>query len=205
MILLGYGLGCLVPGYYLVRWRTGRDIRTVGSGKVGATNVRRVLGRRWMLATIAGDLGKGALAVALARWLDLDPVAMAAVACAVAAGHIWPAQLRLRGGRGAATAFGAALVLVPIAAVGALLVAALVAKLLGRVTPAGIAGILAAPFLALAVDGRAAGLTVGALAAIVLAAHHDHLVAMVRGGSQSADLPASANGMAVPATRDGGS
>jgi len=205
MILVGYGLGCLVPGYYLVRWRTGRDIRTVGSGKVGATNVRRVLGRGWMLATVVGDIGKGALALALARLLDLDTAGMAAVACAVTAGHIWPVQLGFRGGRGAATAFGAALLLAPAAAVGALVVAALGARFLGRVTPAGIAGVASAPLLALALGGPTDALAVVALAGIVLLAHWDHLVAIARVPGRPHEPHPAAERAAVPAARDGGS
>ncbi len=204
-ILVGYGLGCAVTGYYLVRWRTGQDIRALGSGKVGATNVGRRLGRGWALATVAGDVGKGALAVTIAHELDLGLSWTAAVACAVVAGHIWPAQLGFRGGRGAATAFGAALALAPVAAAGALLVAAVIAKITGRATPAGLVGIAAAPLLALAVDGRAAGLAVGGLAAIVLAAHRDHLVSLGRTGARPPDHHAPHEGIAVPVVPDRGS
>jgi len=202
--LVGYALGCAVPGYYLVRWRTGRDIRTVGSGKVGATNVRRVLGRGWMLATVAGDIGKGALAVAIARLLDLDTVSTAVVACAVTAGHVWPAQIGFRGGRGAATAFGAVLLLAPAAALGAFVIAALGAKLTGRVTAAGIAGIAAAPPLASVFGGPSDALAVGALAGIVLLAHRDHLVTIARGlGRPHEPHPAAERATVAPA-RDGG-
>lgn len=204
-IVVGYGLGCAVPGYYLVRWRSGRDIRTIGSGKVGATNVGRILGRRWALATVAVDIGKGALAVGMARLLDVDAGTVAAVACAVTAGHIWPAQLDFRGGRGAATAFGAALALAPLAAVGALLVAAVAAKPIGRVAAAGIVGVASAPLLALVIGSPSDAIAVGALAGIVLLAHRDHLVAIVRAHGRPSNPPPAAERAAVTVVQDGGS
>src|SRR5882672_37035 len=64
-----YVLGCLATGYYLVRFRTGKDIRTMDSGNIGARNVGRVLGKSGFFITFFGDLAKGVLAVLLARIL----------------------------------------------------------------------------------------------------------------------------------------
>jgi len=98
-----YVLGCFSTGYYLVRKRTGQDIRELGSGSTGARNAGRVLGRGGFLLTMAGDLAKGGLAVWLALALTgNDRVALLAW-LAVVAGHIWPAQLGLRGGKGVST------------------------------------------------------------------------------------------------------
>ena len=65
-----YVLGCFSTGYYLVRQRTGQDIRELGSGSTGARNAGRVLGRNGFLLTMAGDLAKGGLAVWLALGVD---------------------------------------------------------------------------------------------------------------------------------------
>jgi acyl phosphate:glycerol-3-phosphate acyltransferase len=108
--LAAYALGCFTTGYYLVRWRTGRDIREVGSGSVGARNVGRLLGWRGFLATVLGDFGKGALAVWAARQFTTDDRLVALAMPAVVAGHLWPAQLRFRGGKGMAAALGALLI-----------------------------------------------------------------------------------------------
>ncbi len=110
-IALGaYLLGCFVSGYYLVRLRTGQDIRELGSGNAGARNVGRVLGRMGFLLTLAGDLGKGALAVWGARHITPDDrLAMLAI-LAVVAGHVWPVQLRFQGGKGVAASLGALVV-----------------------------------------------------------------------------------------------
>src|SRR5258706_2325697 len=105
-----YLLGCFTTGYYLVRWRTGQDIRELGSGNAGARNVGRLLGWIGLLVTLLGDSAKGALAV-WATWRFTNDDHLAALAMlAVVAGHVWPAQLRFRGGKGVATFLGALLV-----------------------------------------------------------------------------------------------
>src|SRR5574339_339768 len=113
VILVAYALGCFTAGYYLVRWWTGEDVRYSGSGSSGATNVGRVLGRPGFLFTLLLDLTKGCLAVWLAEYLRLRPTTAVLSMLAVVAGHIWPLQLRFRGGKGVATGLGALLVLEP--------------------------------------------------------------------------------------------
>jgi acyl phosphate:glycerol-3-phosphate acyltransferase len=110
IILASYLLGCLTAGYYLVRWRSGKDIRKQGSGSAGATNAGRALGPAGFAGTFLLDLAKGALAAWLAAHLGLGPGARLLCSLAVVAGHIWPAQLRFRGGKGAAPLVGALLV-----------------------------------------------------------------------------------------------
>jgi len=109
-VLASYLLGCITMGYYLVRWRTGQDIRGEGSGNVGARNVGRLLGAPGFATTLLFDLSKGALAVAGARFLGLAPEMMTASLLAVILGHNWPMQLRFRGGKGVAVSLGALLV-----------------------------------------------------------------------------------------------
>jgi glycerol-3-phosphate acyltransferase PlsY len=109
VVLLGYALGCLTSGYYLVRWRTGEDVRFLGSGSVGARNVGRVLGRPGFFLTVFCDFSKGLLSVWLAEYFQLKPTGVMLTMLAAAAGHIWPVQLWFRGGRGVATSLGALL------------------------------------------------------------------------------------------------
>jgi acyl phosphate:glycerol-3-phosphate acyltransferase len=108
--LAAYALGCLTSGYYLVRAMTGRDVRHVDSGSVGARNVGRVLGRSGFLITLMGDLGKGALAVWICRHFTGSQSIAGLAMLAVVAGHIWPVQLGFHGGKGATTSLGALLV-----------------------------------------------------------------------------------------------
>ena len=105
-----YVLGCFTTGYYWVRARLGRDIRDLGSGSIGARNVGRVLGWTGFAVTTLGDMGKGVLAVWAAFHLTDNDRLAALATLGVVAGHIWPAQLRFRGGKGVATSLGALLV-----------------------------------------------------------------------------------------------
>jgi glycerol-3-phosphate acyltransferase PlsY len=108
--LAAYLLGCFATGYYLVRARIGKDIREIQSGGVGACNVGRVLGKSGFIVTLFCDSGKGALAVWLVlKWTNDGPLALLAM-LAVVVGHIWPIQLRFRGGKGVAVSLGASLV-----------------------------------------------------------------------------------------------
>ena len=107
----GYLLGCFLTGYYLVRWHTGQDIRAVGSGSAGSTNVGRVLGAPGFIATLFGDSAKSGIGLWSAIHYGIAPWGVALVMIAVIAGHIWPAQLGFRGGKGLAPLLGIGIVL----------------------------------------------------------------------------------------------
>ena len=105
-----YALGCFTTGYYLVRARTNRDLRDIESGSVGARNAGRVLGKSGYLLTVFGDMAKGALAVWFAaEFTNHNQLIVALAVLAVVVGHVWPAQLHFRGGKGVATSFAALL------------------------------------------------------------------------------------------------
>jgi glycerol-3-phosphate acyltransferase PlsY len=112
-ILLSYCLGCFAAGYYWTRWRTGQDIRHLGSGTVGARNVGRTLGLGGFTVTLIFDFCKGMAAVWGGQWLGLRPEPLAACVVAVVVGHNWPLQLRFQGGKGIAVSVGALLVYEP--------------------------------------------------------------------------------------------
>lgn len=107
--MAAYAIGCFTSGYYFVRWRIGQDVRFAGSGSAGATNAGRFLGRRGFILTFLLDCLKGALVVGLARGLRLGSSAILLMMIAVVAGHLYPLQLRFRGGKGIATSVGALL------------------------------------------------------------------------------------------------
>jgi len=108
--LEAYVLGCFATGYYLVRARTGKDLRAMESGAIGARNAGRVLGKAGFAITLLGDFAKGALAVWIAReWTGDNRLVLIAL-LAVVFGHLWPVQLRCHGGKGVATSLGALLV-----------------------------------------------------------------------------------------------
>src|SRR5580692_10750016 len=99
VILASYALGCIVTGYYLVRMRTGLDVRAHGSGSVGATNVGRIVGPVGFGVTFLGDVCKGMTAVALPLWRSLPEWTLLACTLGVVLGHLFPLQLGFRGGK----------------------------------------------------------------------------------------------------------
>lgn len=108
-LLIGYLLGSIPFGLILLRLAGGGDVRAIGSGNIGATNVLRSGRKGIAAATLLLDAGKGAAAVLIARALFGQHEVLAALAAFV--GHILPVWLRFRGGKGIATMLGATLAL----------------------------------------------------------------------------------------------
>lgn len=122
-LVLAYLLGAIPFGYLMVKWRTGQDVRTMGSGNIGATNVLRTTGRLPGIITLLLDIAKGYVAVWLAgRLAGGSPAIMSGAALAAMAGHSFPVFLRFRGGKAVATFLGSFLYLAPSAVLAALLV-----------------------------------------------------------------------------------
>jgi len=126
-LVIAYLLGAVPFGYLLVKLKTGRDVRTVGSGNIGATNVLRATGRGSAVMVLLLDIAKGWLAVWLAGTLTAsEPLWTAAAALAVMGGHAFPVFLKFRGGKAVASCVGAFLCLAPLALAVALVVFVLV-------------------------------------------------------------------------------
>lgn len=111
--LLGYLLGSLSSAVLVSRMLGLADPRTTGSGNPGATNVLRYGGKRAAILTLAGDVAKGVVAVAIARLATDDSLVLALTAVAAFVGHLYPVFFGFRGGKGVATALGVWLALVP--------------------------------------------------------------------------------------------
>ena len=120
--IVGYLLGSVPFGLVVGKVYRGIDIREYGSGKTGFTNTLRSVGLGPALLVVFMDIGKGAVPVLLGRLVFDEPWAASIGGVAAVVGHTWPVFAGFRGGRGVATAFGAFLAIVPIAAL-ALLVA----------------------------------------------------------------------------------
>jgi len=122
-ILIAYLLGAIPFGYLLTRITTGKDVRSEGSGNIGATNVLRAAGRGAAVATMLLDVAKGYAAVWIAAYLTDGSAAWAAdAALAVMVGHAFPIFLGFKGGKAVATFTGAFLYLTPIAALAGIMV-----------------------------------------------------------------------------------
>jgi acyl phosphate:glycerol-3-phosphate acyltransferase len=118
VIAASYALGCVVGAYYIVRLRTGADVRLSGSGNAGARNVMRSGDRTSAVATFLWDFAKGSLAVWLTHVLVPQKWAPGLAFLFVIVGHVWPAQLGFWGGRGVATMIGGLLVMLPLLVAG---------------------------------------------------------------------------------------
>jgi acyl phosphate:glycerol-3-phosphate acyltransferase len=115
MLIVAYFIGGIPFGFLLVRWKTGEDVRTKGSGNIGATNVLRSEGKALGIATLLLDIGKGWTAVWLmARFGSTEPLWTALAALAVIGGHAFPAVLKFQGGKAVASFVGAFLYLAPL-------------------------------------------------------------------------------------------
>jgi len=123
-VIVAYLVGS-IPFGLLIAKAHGKDLRSIGSGNIGATNVARALGRKWAYLCFLLDMLKGLLPMLLAKleirsglWTDEIPTAVGlwlwlAVGCAAILGHIFPIYLKFKGGKGVATSLGVALGLWP--------------------------------------------------------------------------------------------
>ncbi len=114
-VVIAYFTGGIPFGYVLVRLTTGKDVRSAGSGNIGATNVLRTTGRAAGVATLLLDAAKGYFAVWLAaQWTGGDPLWTSLAALSVMAGHAFPVFLKFQGGKAVASFIGAFAYLTPL-------------------------------------------------------------------------------------------
>jgi glycerol-3-phosphate acyltransferase PlsY len=191
-VLLGcYLLGSVPFSYLVVKLRTGRDVRTVGSGNVGTTNVLRAAGRAAALVALVLDLGKGVAAVWLARRTAAPDWVAGGAAFAAVLGHVHPVFLGFRGGKGAATGFGALTALAPPVGAACLAVVAAVVAWARTVSLASVTAAALAPVLMAAAQwqgwvrdgGPWLPLWAAAIAALIIVRHRENL-ARLRAGTE---------------------
>lgn len=182
LLAAGYLLGSIPFGVVVARVASDVDLRRVGSGNIGATNVLRAVGKGAAALTLLGDIGKGALAVGLARWTGASAALVAAVGLAAVLGHLFPVWAGFRGGKGVATTLGVILGAMPIIG-GLLLVIWLVVAAITRYSSlAALVATATMPLLAWLVDGRPAmiGLS-GALLVLVVGRHRENIGRLLAG------------------------
>ena len=153
VVIVAYLIGSVPFGYLIVRLTGGGDVRAIGSGGTGATNVSRRAGKAAGVLTLVLDALKGAIAVLVARVMLGGAAAnantkwfVAAAAVAAIAGHIYPVWLRFRGGKGVATAVGVFFMIAPFALLCAGLLFAIVVAITRYVSLASLAAAVTIPF-----------------------------------------------------------
>ena len=179
--LIAYLIGSIPFGLILTRATGAGDLRAIGSGNIGATNVLRTGRRGLAAATLLLDMLKGAAAVWIARHWFADAVTLAAAGAVL--GHCFPIWLRFRGGKGVATLLGVGLGLAwPIGLICAGVWLAMLA--LTRVSSlSGMSSAMAAPVAAL-LTGHAAFAPVLALLAVLVVFLHRANIARLRAGTE---------------------
>lgn len=192
LLLAAYLLGSVPFGYLIGRERVGVDVRQVGSGNVGATNVLRIAGKRPAVAVLLLDLAKGCLPVLLGRVLEAPAVVLATVAVAAVVGHVFPLFLGFRGGKGVATASGAFLPLALPAALGAIAVFGLILAWKRYVSLASVVATVSFPVWVSVLGSRGwlsrpwwPVLVAGAAVATLIVIRHRDNLNRIRSGNES--------------------
>jgi len=181
VLVAAYLLGS-IPFSYIVARRRGVDVRRVGSGNVGATNVMRSVGRGPGLIAFVLDFLKGAAATSLALGvLPRGPLPALAAATAVL-GHMYPVWLRFRGGKGVATGAGAFLPIAPLPTAAALAAFGLALAATRYVSVGSLVGCATLAGLAFVLDGPSAvAFAATATALLVLWKHRANLARLAQG------------------------
>src|SRR4051812_23589625 len=185
--LAGFALGSFPTGVLIARTQH-VDLRKVGSGNIGATNVGRALGRRWAVVVLLADALKGFVPVALAQRAAVPPMGVAAVGIAAVVGHMFSVFLKGRGGKGVATSFGAALALAPLAALAAGGLYALLFAAFRISSVGSLVAVTAFPLMLWLRGDRAPAHFAFALvvAAMVLVRHRENIRRLLRGEEHKA-------------------
>lgn len=206
--LLAFLVGGIPFAYLLARWRAGVDIRTVGSGNVGATNVGRLLGLPYFLLAFVLDLLKGALPALAALWLKGRPELLGfpdlpalhflpeVVGFATILGHLFPVYLNLRGGKGVATTIGVLAVLAPVPLVFGLAVWVLLLLASRMVSVASIGFAVAFPLSFVMTteelasrDSLALGIFISAVSMLIVLRHWSNIGRIIQGTESQVRFP----------------
>jgi glycerol-3-phosphate acyltransferase PlsY len=177
-LLAAYLAGSIPFGLVIARAASGKDVREVGSGNIGATNVARAAGRPAAVATLVLDAAKGLLPVLLA---PRDPTWLpAACALAAVAGHCFPVWLRFRGGKGVATGLGVSLALAPWAALAGAAVWLILKMILNISSVGSLAGTSVALAVAFFTADRRDFLGLAAVSALIVVRHGGNIRRLLR-------------------------
>jgi acyl phosphate:glycerol-3-phosphate acyltransferase len=181
---IGYLVGSIPFGLILGRLVGGADVRRLGSGNIGATNVARSLGTGTGVLTLALDSGKGALCVLVGRAVTGLEAGAVAGGMAALIGHVFPLYLRFRGGKGVATGFGAFLALDPAATLGSLALFTVMLAWTRRVSMGSVVASASLPALLLIRGDAGVMVAAGILSALLILIRHRENLRRIRAGTE---------------------
>ena len=181
-LALAYLCGSIPFGLIIARAASGKDVRTVGSGNIGATNVARAAGKPAAVLTLLLDALKGLTPVLLAARFaeERPPLLLAACAVAAVAGHCFPIWLRFRGGKGVATGLGVSLALAPWGALAGACTWIVLYKLLRISSVGSLAGVAVSLAVAVFTADRFAVYGLAAVAILILLRHTGNIRRLLR-------------------------
>ena len=177
----GYLLGAVPFGIVIAHLFGLGDLRKIGSGNIGATNVLRTGNKLAALLTLLLDSGKGAIAVGLAVWITNDPYAGLAAGLWAVMGHNFPVWLKFKGGKGVSTTLGVLLATAWPVGLGAIATWLVVAFVFRYSSLSALLALAAAPVFAWFLASPQHALLAGLLAALAWARHHENIRRLLNG------------------------
>ena len=185
--LIAYLIGSIPTGYIIVKLKTNQDIRTIGSGSTGATNVKRVLGKKWFFIVMLLDAFKGALPVILAKLLTFDTYGIYAVISAifVIIGHSKPIFLQFKGGKSVASGVGTILALNPLAGLSIAVIWGIITYVSKYVSLGSIIALILSPFLMYIFKNPIGYIVYCAIAAIYIVWLHREIIKRLIKGEEN--------------------
>ena len=186
VVAIAYVLGAIPFGYLLVRLKTGADVRSQGSGNIGATNVMRTTGRAAGIVTLLLDIAKGWFAVWIAgRLTDHDVLWMSVAALAVMAGHAYPVFLGFKGGKAVASFVGAFLYLTPAALAAETIIFVVIVAWTRHISMGSIVGAATFPLAVWLVTRMAVPAIAAAIAGAFVIYRHSGNIRRLREGTEN--------------------
>jgi acyl phosphate:glycerol-3-phosphate acyltransferase len=183
-----------IPTGVLIARRLGVEVRKVGSGNIGATNVARSAGKKAGLLTLCGDAAKGVIPVLLVRFLDLGEITLAATAVAALLGHLFSPFLGFSGGKGVATGLGVFLGLAPYAILFAFFFFLVTFALFRIVSLSSLVATAATPLLLLLLGYPRAYVGAGlVIALLIILRHQDNIIRLWKGQEPKFSLSKSSS------------
>jgi glycerol-3-phosphate acyltransferase PlsY len=180
-LLFAYLIGSIPFGLVLTRWAGLGDIRTLGSGNIGATNVLRTGNKKLAAATLFLDMAKGVVAVILANAMGEGHFITGFAAFAAVAGHVFPLWLNFKGGKGVATTFGACLAFAPLIGISGIMVWLSVFLFTRISSLSALLSIGMMPLIALISEGLLDACYLAPIAVLVIYRHRDNITRLKAG------------------------